>query len=110
MGTAERRQDPVLRAVVEALQRQGYTVAERCRIDEAAAILFHRPPEDPGTGDLLCVTHEHTRRCLRVDVYPRAAGSVSWPVGRTVYGYYPLIDAAQPGDLAQLLVARVVSR
>ena len=91
MVSSERRQDTVLRLVVEALQRAGYAVADRCSFeDEPNAVLLL--PEG-GTAEehstvFVLVTHEAERRCVSAKLYRVDAVSGSPQGERRLSVYY----------------------
>ena len=112
MGSAERRSDSLLRAVVEALQQEGYTLVDRGSAEKSNSALFHRERTDASTyaEEFVLVTHESARHSLRADLYRAdVPGGESRP-GRTVYEYYHPYHKDNLADIARALAARVAGR
>jgi hypothetical protein len=102
------RGDTLLRAVVVALQRTGYTPVARESSATTSQVVLRRPAtqEDSSLAVRLAVTHRPQRRCLQVDLLHSDDPAPARSPGRTVYDYYA---ALRPEDLPRIVDSLVTT-
>jgi len=102
VSAEDRRQKALLRAIVEAVQQEGYRLIERRSADGEYALLMRRKRDelDEDTQELLIVTHELERHRVRADVYTAEPVGKAPHLARTVYRYYPRTPSEGPQDHA----------
>ena len=102
MVPPERRYDRLLHAVVEAIERRGFTPVARRSTETMSCVLLHDPAgESPGqTGSYLVIVHLPGHRCLRVRLYAGEAALRTGQPERQIYRYY---QATRPTDLRRIV-------
>lgn len=96
----ERRYDQLLHAVVERIERHGYTAVARRSTVATSCVLLHAPGTGSGhPGRFLVVVHLPAARCLRVHLYTSWAALRSGAPERRIDRYY---QATRPKDLRRI--------